>query len=71
MLSLNSSTVDAEIAKSKEFYQSQLQRKKFPEKLEALDALDAKNNKNHTVFKWLLGLLAVISTFFWWKKRKK
>lgn len=68
MLSLNSSTVDAEIAKSKEFYQSQLQRKKFLEKLEALDA---KNNKNHTVFKWLLGLLAVISTFFWWKKRKK
>ena len=65
LLSLNSSTVDAEITKSKEFYQSQLQRKTFLEKLET------KDNKNHTTFKWLLGLLTVISTFFWWKKRKK
>lgn len=62
LFSLNSSTVDAEIEKSKEFYQMQMQLR---------TSLETRENKNHNIFKWMLGLLTIISTFILWKNRKK
>ncbi len=72
LFSLNSSTIDAEIAKSEEFYQTQMQHRILPEtQIHHRVLPEIKETKNHNIFKWVLGLLTIISALLLWKNRKK